>query len=808
MALRLVAPVDGPAASQNSAARTPVTGAAAVAQVTNRAAGLLAARDLDGWRALVAAAAQLPDVHDRYQARRLLIESTLAHRSVSPAATAETFLAGAVAAVGALEDEPREPVLLNLGGVLLYELGAIVAAESLFRAAQRLDPELADVAVNLRECTRRRKQGTATPKGLPAPVLRALRELGPRAQRTAQRAVPAAGQTVSLCMIVKDEEAMLPRCLAAIAEHVDELIVVDTGSSDRTVEIAESFGARVLHHEWDGDFAAARNVSLDAATSDWLMYLDADEVLVEGDGPRLRELLGRTWREGFWLTETNHVGELEDGAAVAHNALRLFRNRPEYRFEGRVHEQFAHRLPSMPERLEPSPVRIDHYGYLGTVRDSKEKSRRNLELLERQIAEGVDTPFLHFNLGSERAAAGDVAGSLHHLQRAWSALEADPERLEYGYFPSLTARWVKALNANRRHDDALAAGDTVLGLLPGFTDIVLEQALAQRGKGDLDEAIATFERCIAMGDAPSKYSATVGAGTFHARNLLAELLIAVGRLEDAETHLAHVLDHHPAFIGAVEPYARVLLRRGTPAAEVAALVRVKVPAPTPAQRFLIAVPFYEVGAIAEAEGELRGVLDAQPGAHAARVALAEALLSQGRLDDAAAEALAVPADAPHGPAAARTAVFARLAAAAPAPLADDAFAYAAAAGIDPAELAAFAAWRGGDDASEVVPAAAAPLVATMLEALARLEDFDGFERLAAVVERLALPWREQRELLAGVYLRRGFYESAAQEWIGTVERQGPDERSMLGLAQLAELQGLHEDAQLMRDEAATLRAAA
>jgi glycosyltransferase involved in cell wall biosynthesis len=807
MALRLVAPVDGPAASQNSAARTPVTGAAAVAQVTNRAAGLLAARDLDGWRALVAAAAQLPDVHDRYQARRLLIESTLAHRSVSPAATAETFLAGAVAAVGALEDEPREPVLLNLGGVLLYELGAIVAAESLFRAAQRLDPELADVAVNLRECTRRRKQGTATPKGLPAPVLRALRELGPRAQRTAQRAVPAAGQTVSLCMIVKDEEAMLPRCLAAIAEHVDELIVVDTGSSDRTVEIAESFGARVLHHEWDGDFAAARNVSLDAATSDWLMYLDADEVLVEGDGPRLRELLGRTWREGFWLTETNHVGELEDGAAVAHNALRLFRNRPEYRFEGRVHEQFAHRLPSMPERLEPSPVRIDHYGYLGTVRDSKEKSRRNLELLERQIAEGVDTPFLHFNLGSERAAAGDVAGSLHHLQRAWSALEADPERLEYGYFPSLTARWVKALNANRRHDDALAAGDTVLGLLPGFTDIVLEQALAQRGKGDLDEAIATFERCIAMGDAPSKYSATVGAGTFHARNLLAELLIAVGRLEDAETHLAHVLDHHPAFIGAVEPYARVLLRRGTPAAEVAALVRVKVPAPTPAQRFLIAVPFYEVGAIAEAEAELRGVLDAQPGAHAARVALAEALLSQGRLDDAAAEALAVPADAPHGPAAARTAVFARLAAAAPAPLADDAFAYAAAAGIDPAELAAFAAWR-GDDASDVVPAAAAPLVATMLEALARLEDFDGFERLAAVVERLALPWREQRELLAGVYLRRGFYESAAQEWIGTVERQGPDERSMLGLAQLAELQGLHEDAQLMRDEAATLRAAA
>ncbi|HMJ37911.1 MAG TPA: glycosyltransferase [Baekduia sp.] len=808
MALRLVAPVDGPAAPQNSAARAPLTGAAAVAQVTNRAAGLLAARDLAGWRGLVSAAAELPDVHDRYHARRLLIESTLAQRAASPAATAEAFLAGSVAAVEALEDEPREPVLLNLAGVLLYELGAVVAAEALFRGAQRLDPQLGDVAANLRECARRRKQGTSTPEGLPAPVLRALRDLGPRAQRAAQRAVPAEGQTVSLCMIVKDEEAMLPRCLAAVAEHVDELIVVDTGSTDGTVAIAESFGARILHHEWDGDFAAARNVGLDVATSDWLMYLDADEVLVEGDGPRLRELLGRTWREGFWLTETNHVGEMEDGASVAHNALRLFRNRPEYRFEGRVHEQFAHRLPALPERIEPSPVRVDHYGYLGAVRDSKEKSRRNLELLERQVAEGVDTPFLHFNLGSERAAAGDVAGSLAHLERAWAKLESDPERLEYGYFPSLSARWVKALNANHRYADALAAGETVLDLLPGFTDVVLEQAMAHRGLGDTDAAVAFFERCIAMGDAPSKYSATVGAGTFHARNLLSEVLIVLGRLDEAEEHLRHVLEHHPAFVGAVEPYARVLLRRGRPAAEVAELIRAKVPAPTPSQRFLIAVPFYEVGAVAEAEAELRGVLDAQPGAHAARVALAEALLSQGRLADAAVAALAVPADAPHAPAAARTALFARLAAGADAPLVDEAFAFARAAGAPADELAAFHCWRGATVAPDAVPATAAPLVATMLEALARLEDFDGFERLAVVVESLALPWREQREVMATVYLRRGFHESAAREWIGVVERQGPDERAMLGLAQLAELQGLDDDARLMRDEAATLRAAA
>jgi hypothetical protein len=97
----------------------------------------------------------------------------------------------------------------------------------------------------------------------------------------------------------------------------------------------------------------------------------------------------------------------------------------------------------------------------------------------------------------------------------------------------------------------------------------------------------------------------------------------------------------------------------------------------------------------------------------------------------------------------------------------------------------------------------------MLESLARLEKFDEFERLAGVVDRLDAPWREQRELLAGVYYRRGFLESAAGEWFGVVDRLGaPDERVLLGMALLADAQGLTEDARLMRAEAATLAQAA
>ena len=100
--------------------------------------------------------------------------------------------------------------------------------------------------------------------------------------------------------------------------------------------------------------------------------------------------------------------------------MRVFRNRPEYRFSGRIHEQIAHNLPAyLPERLEHTEVRVEHFGYLGVVRDAKEKSKRNIELLERQLAEGGDSPFLHFNLGSEHAAAGDAERALAEFRIAW-----------------------------------------------------------------------------------------------------------------------------------------------------------------------------------------------------------------------------------------------------------------------------------------------------------------------------------------------------------------------------------------------------
>ena len=362
---------------------------ARVDEATGRAAAAVAGGDLAALTTLFGELDAWSDPQRAYQARCRIAELVLGYRPAREVDWPPVFATAARCLLDALERDPREPVLLNSAGVLLYELAG---AEALFGAALRLDPELPHAAANKQAC--RLRHGMRPPRGVAAA---ALRVLGKRARAVASRALPVPGLTLSLVMIVKDEQEMLPGCLEAVREAVDEMIVVDTGSSDRTIEIARSFGARVVEFPWNGSFADARNVSLDHATGDWVIYLDADEHLVPEDAPRLRDLLTHTWREAFYLVETNYTGGDESGAAVAHHALRLWRRRPQYRFEGRIHEQKTHTMPTfLPERFETSNVRIRHYGYLRSRITAKDKSRRNIELLEIEARENP-SPFNAYN---------------------------------------------------------------------------------------------------------------------------------------------------------------------------------------------------------------------------------------------------------------------------------------------------------------------------------------------------------------------------------------------------------------------------
>src|SRR4051794_33212297 len=206
MALRLSRPAD----AADSKARSPRE----AERLDARAQTCLAAGDLKSYRALFEHAAALEDPHRRYQARRTLVEQGLSAASKTPSKDVPAlFLTVARCTVELLEEEPREPILLNYAGVALYELGALDAAEKLFKACRRLDDTVAHVEGNLIEIARRRRAGKGAVPNLPAPVRAALKPLAERAKRAAKNSKPATGLTLSLCMIVKDEEEMLPRCL-------------------------------------------------------------------------------------------------------------------------------------------------------------------------------------------------------------------------------------------------------------------------------------------------------------------------------------------------------------------------------------------------------------------------------------------------------------------------------------------------------------------------------------------------------------------------------------------------------------------
>jgi glycosyltransferase involved in cell wall biosynthesis len=807
MALRLTGTSlptpDSPAGEQSA---LQPSGRAFATRLAAEARLHLAGPNIERYHELFEKAAAHEDSQTRYHARVTLLEEGLdsAGRASSAIQATQLFVAVAKAALDALEEEPREPVLLNYAGVAFYELWSLDAAHAIFKAAQRLDPALPHLKRNLSELERRRREQSRG-AGPRKPLHPTLPGLAARAKQIAPKARPATGLTLSLCMIVKDEEEMLPRCLAAAAPAVDEIVIVDTGSSDRTVEIARSFGAKVIEREWTGSFSDARNVSFEAATSDWIIYLDADEVLIADDVERLRALTGRVWREAFYLLETSFTGELGDGAAITNSALRVFRNRPQYRFEGRLHEQISHQLPLYAaERIEQSSVRIDHYGYLGAVREAKEKSRRNLDLLRAQQADSAPSAFLHFNLGTEYAVLGEHASALEEFERAWSLVQAKGEE-SHDYVPALVHRIIDALRFCGRPEDAIARAEDGLRLFPGFTDLVFGQALAALALGRDQDAIAYWERCIEMGDAPSRYGAAVGAGTYLPRISLAELHARRGETETARELLEWCIAEHPGYVGVVAPYAWVLLRGGVPADAVMAQIEERIPEVSPGARFVLATMLYTHGAMAAAEAQYRIVLQSRPQSSQARVGLAEALLNQGRYADAAQAASAIDEDDAFAGLAARIELWSRIANR-DFQGAVSASARAARAGIPSAELELFTAWLelassdGGAAEPRTLGIAATPLLGVILETLLRAQDFDTFQMLIPLLQRSALPAREQREVLGSMLLKNGQLAAAAEQWMAVCESR-PDARALVGLAKVAAAHGQAEDAVVFATEA-------
>ena len=200
--------------------------------------------------------------------------------------------------------------------------------------------------------------------------------------------------TVSACMIVKNEEELLPGCLESIRSWVDEIILVDTGSTDRTLEIAKEYGAKIFHQEWTGNFSLHRNYSIEQATSDWVFIIDADEEVEQAHVPEIRRALS----QDQFRTVTVNVFNMDpvDKRISSHlPSIRFFRKDSGIRYDGIVHNQLQY---DKGEKTLKAEVTIRHYGYNLSDDKMERKFERTRALLEKQIEENPDFAFAHFNL--------------------------------------------------------------------------------------------------------------------------------------------------------------------------------------------------------------------------------------------------------------------------------------------------------------------------------------------------------------------------------------------------------------------------
>ncbi|HLJ54022.1 MAG TPA: glycosyltransferase, partial [Chthonomonadaceae bacterium] len=333
---------------------------------------------------------------------------------------------------------------------------------------------------------------------------------------------------LSVIMIVKNEERFLRDCLESVREAADEIVVVDTGSTDRSMEIAREGGAKVVQHAWTDDFAAARNVSLDHATGDWALWIDADEQLPKGEARLLRALIAQAPPDvgGYMVNIRNYMGRRDSPGICWHRACRLFRILPQVRFVGRIHEQNARALQEAGYACPVSKLTLDHYGYADDVMIERNKRERFLRMLERAV-EDPDDPqraFHLFNLGNAYSMRGEIDRAIASFQAA--AEKPDPTD---EYTVTLYAQWATALTVKGRAEEARAVCREADGLGLAHPGIDFAHGHAARCLKDFASAEALFRRAIERGKSPLfAHLGDAGTSTYKAYYGLALVAEAAG----------------------------------------------------------------------------------------------------------------------------------------------------------------------------------------------------------------------------------------------------------------------------------------
>lgn len=302
---------------------------------------------------------------------------------------------------------------------------------------------------------------------------------------------------ISQCMIVKNEESNIEKALSWGKEIMWEQIVVDTGSTDRTAELAAGLGASVYHFPWNDDFAAAKNFAVGKAQGDWIAFLDADEVLAQGDEQKLHPILNQleeTEAEGVtaaWL-QIDDEGKVTAGGTQ----IRIFKNRAGLGYRRRIHEQLV-RLDGTPMRVADGTAELSilHSGYSGKARKKKD-TNRNLKLIQMELAENPDDHEMLGYLGDECYAAGDLAGAENSYRTSISHMPAVlDERDQRSAATFLYLLQIMEQNSCGR-SQMQAVYAKAVSLLPKEADFDYLMGMALCGRRDYAGGAACLEKAL------------------------------------------------------------------------------------------------------------------------------------------------------------------------------------------------------------------------------------------------------------------------------------------------------------------------
>jgi glycosyltransferase involved in cell wall biosynthesis len=410
-------------------------------------------------------------------------------------------------------------------------------------------------------------------------------------------------QRLSLCMIVRNEDKRLGRCLASAMPWAGETIVVDTGSTDGTIALAERAGARVLHFAWRDDFAAARNHALAAATREWVLVLDADEILRVDDAAAWARALAAdpAAAHGPAAYSMDCHDRIDDGGVAVGPVLRLFRRAvPDMLYRGEIHEQIVAVAERRCETAHARFIHFEHDGHTGAVVAEHRTVERNLRLARLMVASRPDDPFSWFCLGQAIQAADPQSGEvISSFERALEKIELlGHDHRDESYLAALWINLVRALVRAGRAREALDVSRRALCDFAGSPDLHFLRGKLLLDAGHVAAACRELEECLTPAAARFFLRQDPGAVSYAAETQLAICCLKLGQLDRAVRTLRHAVEHAPTAY--------------------------HLP------RFLLGILLISRGAAAEAEPLLAAVVAQRPQDFDARLHWARALLALGR----------------------------------------------------------------------------------------------------------------------------------------------------------------------------------